>query len=93
MSHGETLLPILNHMTKLENEVLFLDEPESGMSIKSQIKIAKLIEVAVKKNHQVFVCTHSPYIMRLHGNDTNVLSLDDKKWMSAHEFIKKQEKY
>jgi len=63
-SHGETLFPILKEMTKMENTIIFLDEPENGLSLKNQLKIWRAINKAVRQGCQVFIATHSYVLIK-----------------------------
>jgi predicted ATPase len=84
MSHGETMLPLVLAIKKFDNMVVFIDEPESGISLTNQKKICDSLQEATKKNCQVVVTTHS-YVM-IKSVD-NVFSMDDKKWVSAKEYL------
>lgn len=86
MSHGETLLPMILACGGMHDIVLFVDEPEAGLSIRSQIKVAKAIAEASKYN-QVFVCTHSAYIMQM---AERVLDLEKRTWVYPSDFIEGQ---
>lgn len=87
MSHGQTLLPMVEACKDMKGYILFLDEPEAALSIRSQIKVADAIAECAKHN-QVFACTHNPYIIR---KAKEVLDLERKMWTDAEEFIKHQE--
>lgn len=87
VSHGETLLPRMEGIINFKNRIIFLDEPESALSIRSQIKVAKALSKTALKN-QIFVCTHSPYIIR---EADQVLDIERRKWADSEEFIKYQE--
>lgn len=87
MSHGQTLLPMVEACKDMKGYILFLDEPEAALSIRSQIKVANAIAEAAKHN-QVIACTHNPYIIR---KAEQVLDLERKIWTDPEEFIKHQE--
>lgn len=87
-SHGETLKEwLLNPLktSKNENAVVFIDEPESGLSVRSQYQLAK--EIKKQTNKQFVIATHSTILMQ---EFKKVLSLEHKEWMSDKEFIKTQ---
>ena len=87
-SHGQVMLPLLLGMKKVKRKTLFIDEPEAGLSIRSQYKVlAHYKELA--KDNQLVIATHSPIFMQEIGE---VLSLEDRKWMSADGFIDLQKK-
>jgi predicted ATPase len=86
-SHGETMIPIVTHCTKLKNEVVFIDEPESGASLKSQLKIFKAFKKSTEKNGcQLIISTHSYVIIK---QVEEVFSLDSKSWISSDEYLQK----
>lgn len=85
-SHGQVMLPLLLANKNVKNKTLFFDEPEAGLSIRSQYKVLEHFKHLAKKN-QLIIATHSPIFIKEIGK---VLSLEHKKWMSADEFIELQ---
>lgn len=83
-SHGETLQRmIIEPLKNAENCVIFLDEPESGLSLTNQFILIKEIKNAVKRGCQFLIATHCyPLIMEF-----NVISLEHNKQMKGSEFI------
>jgi len=86
-SHGQTLLPRVKAVSKMKGYIIFLDEPEAALSIRSQIIVANCIKKA-SENNQVFVATHNSYIIKMADE---VLDLERRIWTSSEEFIKFQE--
>lgn len=86
-SHGETIMPMLEKLINVKNCVILLDEPETSLSVRSQYKIASIINKLAANGNQLFIATHSPIIMQAHGT---VLSLEHNKWMSSGEFLDTQ---
>lgn len=86
-SHGEILLPVLKEMGKYKNELLLVDEPEAGLSIRSQLLILKTLHKAVKNGCQVVVATHSWIIIE---SIDKVLNLEAMDVQTAAEFLKHQ---
>lgn len=88
-SHGQVMVAFtVNAIKKAENAVVFLDEPESGLSIRNQYKLSSEIHNAVNQRKcQFIVATHClPLIQSI----KNVLSLEPKKWMTTDEFLESQ---
>jgi len=85
MSHGEVLKEYtVNRIKDAKDCVLFLDEPESALSLRNQFKLAKEIKKATNNGVQLIVATHClPIISEIE----NVYSLEHLKWMSSEEFI------
>lgn len=85
-SHGEVLVDfVIEPLLKAKDSVIFIDEPESGLSITNQFKLIEAINVAVSNNCQLFIATHCyPLIMQY-----DVISLEHNKQMTGKRFIKK----
>jgi len=90
-SHGQALFPFLEEALKVQNGIVFLDEPETSLSIKSQRKLAEMLQLA-SENNQIFIATHSEILMRAVDKPSMLLSLDESKptWVEIDEFIRKQ---
>jgi len=85
-SHGETLLPILEHLDTVEDTVILLDEPETALSLRSQYKMIEIFKGCLKRNCQIIIATHNLIFMEAFPD--NVLSLEHMKYVSPEEFIK-----
>jgi predicted ATPase len=81
-SHGQVMLPFLTDI-KENGKTLFIDEPEAGLSIRSQNKLWKHFK-RLEKNNQLIIATHSQVFME---KAKEVLSLEHKKWMKTPEFL------
>lgn len=85
-SHGQVMLPLLL-AKKDKRKTFFIDEPEAGLSIRSQYKVLNHYK-ELAKNNQLIIATHSSIFIQEIGE---VLSLENgRKWMSASEFIELQ---
>jgi predicted ATPase len=85
-SHGEIMKSlVVGPLKKAENCVVYLDEPESGLSLRNQYALAEEIHNAAKRNVQLFIATHS--LILIQSVDT-VVSLEHGKVMPSKEFIK-----
>lgn len=90
MSHGEVLKEYtVNRIKDAKNCVLFLDEPESALSLRNQFKLAKEIKNATNNGVQLIVATHCLPIIE---HFEEVYSLEHLKWMSSEEFINENKK-
>lgn len=85
-SNGETTIDFINSLSKLEGCLIVLDEPETSLSIKSQIKMRNLVKRLAAKN-QIIVVTHSQYFMEM---SKDVYDFEKKQWTSTKEYIKSQ---
>lgn len=73
MSHGQTikmtLFGLLDIHLSQPGNLLLLDEPESGLSLKSVAILAKTLS-AVDDRHQIIVVSHHPWLLsRVDGAD------------------------
>lgn len=67
-SHGESFLALLHH--RLSGKGLYIfDEPESALSIISQLNMLTRIKQLVEKHSQFIIATHSPILMAYPGAD------------------------
>lgn len=85
-SHGQVMLPLLTSNKDVVDKTIFIDEPEAGLSIRSQYKVLNHYK-ELSKNNQLVIATHSPILIQGVGE---VYSLEHRKWMSADDFIKTQ---
>lgn len=87
-SHGETLVAYtVNALKKAKNCIIFLDEPESGLSIRNQYALVESLKLAVTNNCQIFIATHCLPVIESFGT---VYSLEHKEWMASSYFIETQ---
>ena len=88
-SHGETLLNFtVNGINKAEGVVMFFDEPESALSVRSQLALVDAIQKASDERQcQFFIATHC---MPLIQSQEKVYSLEHRKWVTSNDFIESQ---
>lgn len=85
-SNDENSLDFFESLTNIENSLIVLDEPETSLSIKSQLKVSKLIKELSTKN-QIVLITHSEYLMRM---SNKVYDFEQKKYLDTEQYIKSQ---
>lgn len=87
-SHGETLKAFtVDALNKAENCVAFLDEPESGLSLRSQYGFLREVKDVTDRDVQLIIATHSLLLIQCFYS---VLSLEHRRWMPVSEFIDSQ---
>lgn len=87
-SHGEILVDFtVNALKKAKDAVIFLDEPESGLSLRNQYNLIQAIEKASKNNCQILIATHC---LPLIESQKKVYSMEHRKWMNTKKFLKTQ---
>lgn len=85
-SHGETMLPIITAAEFFKDILLFIDEPEAGISLSNQKKVLAALKEAVKSNCQGIISTHSYVLIK---SVPEVFNMDSKSWVSSEEFLNK----
>jgi len=85
-SHGESLLPILKFILQnATNMHIFLDEPDTALSLKNQIWLAKAIKKSTKDNHnQIFVSTHA---LALINQFECVYDMEKREWRFRDKYV------
>lgn len=86
-SHGQVILPMLKQIQEAKDAVIFLDEPETSLSIKSQHTLINTFYQCLSQNCQLIIATHSQIFI---SEVSEVLSLEHRKWMSSSEFLATQ---
>lgn len=84
-SHGQTLFPILEHIKEISNQLVLIDEPESGISLSNQIKLIEAMGIAIKNNCQIVLATHSYVFIR---SAEKVFNLSTKRWVKSKTYLK-----
>lgn len=86
-SHGQTILPLLESFKDKKNSLIFVDEPETALSIRSQNKITDMMHDIAANGSQILIATHCQTLIK---SVDVVLSLEHRRWMSSIEFIETQ---
>ena len=86
-SHGETNLAILENLTGVKDSVIFMDEPDMALSIRSIHFLVGLFEKFASNGNQVIASVHNPIVIEAFPR---VLSLEHRAWISCHKFILSQ---
>ena len=80
-SHGENTKMLMEMFNGKKDMILFLDEPEMGLDLKSQYKLCHdILELA--KHNQIFVVTHSKILME---SVDYVYNMDKFQWNTPQE--------
>jgi predicted ATPase len=86
-SHGQGNLAILQTMTNFSDTLLFLDEPDMALSIRSVSKLSKLFQEAATRGCQIVAAVHNPILIQAF---TEVYSLERRAWVWSKEFVNSQ---
>ena len=85
ISHGEAMFPLIKACKEFKDIIIFIDEPESGISLKNQKKILNALRYTVRNGCQVIITTHSYVLIK---GAKEVFSLDKKEWITSQEYLK-----
>lgn len=86
-SHGESMIPITDYiLDNTKNFTIFMDEPETALSLKNQIRLSKKIkESAEKGDNQIILSTHSLMIIK---QFEEVFDMEARKWVNTNDYLK-----
>jgi energy-coupling factor transporter ATP-binding protein EcfA2 len=86
-SHGETregvLQAILNPDAGMDFDILVLDEPEQGLSLKNQ---KKYLDVLKNMHKDIIIITHSKVFVE---NVESVFDIETMEWVKSEEYLSK----
>ena len=85
-SHGQAMGPIIQASEDFKDILLFIDEPEAGLSLSNQKRSLQAFEKAIENNCQILLTTHSYVTIK---SVPEVFSMDDKVWLSSKDYLKK----
>jgi predicted ATPase len=85
-SNGESTIDFLNSLKDIKDSFIVLDEPETSLSIKTQLKMRKLLNT-ISKNNQLIIVTHSPIFMEL---SNEVYDFELKSWVNTKNYLYNQ---
>lgn len=84
-SHGEALQHFtVEPLARAKDSVVFIDEPEAGLSLRNQYRLVQSIRTALGNNCQLFVSTHCLPVISAFDN---VYSMEHRRWMSSNDFV------
>lgn len=83
MSHGEANKIIFDNLAGVKDSIIFQDEPDMALSIRSAHALTQWFEELAEDN-QIIAAVHNPIII---GYFQEVLSLEHQQWMSSQDFI------
>lgn len=87
-SHGEFSRSYVAGAVRVQGPaLLFWDEPEGGLSLRSVLALASGLLSSAERGVQWVVATHHPVLIEAVGE---VLSLEHGRWMPAAEFMESQ---
>lgn len=87
-SHGEVHQKIMfSTLGDGSSTILIVDEPETALSIKNQVKLANRIEKSLANNCQIIIATHNLILME---RFPEVYSMEHRQWMASSDYLETQ---
>jgi predicted ATPase len=86
-SHGEVNRVIHRSMSKAKDTIIFLDEPDMALSIRSCYELGRTMQECAAAGCQIIAAVHSYVVIELFEQ---VLSLEHREWMDTDVFISDQ---
>lgn len=89
MSHGQAGVLILADLCKRLDgaHTLLIDEPDTGMSIRSCRTIARFFRMVAAHGHQLIVAVHNPILFMAFDD---IYSVEHQRWINSNDFFKTQ---
>lgn len=74
MSHGQSIMTLAERRFGAES-LIFLDEPEAGLSVLRQLELLGRLGALAEAGAQIIMATHSPILLA--APEATIISLDD----------------
>ena len=74
MSHGQSIMTLAERRFSAES-LIFLDEPEAGLSVLRQLELLGRLGALAEAGAQIIMATHSPILLA--APEATIISLDD----------------
>jgi len=86
-SHGETMRAIHSKIDTEKDVLFMIDEPEAGLSLRSQYELIEKIKKSIENGCQLILATHSLILMQEFGN---IFDLEKMEYTTFDDFIDRQ---
>jgi predicted ATPase len=83
-SHGQSNLAIIKAVRKVKDTVIFMDEPDMALSLRSIVQLIKIFEDAVDRGCQIIAAVHHPFVIWAFPE---VYDIAARAWVSSREFV------
>ena len=80
-SHGETREGVLLSILQYDFDLLILDEPEQGLSLRNQLKYLNILKEKIKP---IIISTHSKVFIE---NVEEVFDVETMQWVNSKEYL------
>ncbi len=86
-SHGQVNNSILRGIAGFSNMLIFMDEPDMALSIRSIHNLVGLFNGAASRGCQIVAAVHNPILIQAFPE---VYSLEKRDWITSGEFVASQ---
>jgi predicted ATPase len=86
-SHGQTNNALLRGIAGFSNMLIFMDEPDMALSIRSIHNLVGLFNGAASRGCQIVAAVHNPMLIQAYPE---VYSLEKRDWITSGEFVASQ---
>jgi len=85
-SHGESMLPVLAYILQnAKNCVIFMDEPETALSLRNQFWLTEEMKFSARNNkNQIIISTHA---LALIQNFDTIFDMETRKWVNRKKYV------
>jgi predicted ATPase len=85
-SHGESMLPVLTYILQnAKNCTIFMDEPETALSLKNQYWLVKqMIKSSIENKNQIIISTHALGIIQ---HFPMVFDMEAREWINRETYL------
>jgi predicted ATPase len=85
-SHGESMLPVVQYILKnAKNCTIFMDEPETALSLKNQFWLVhEMNRSAKEQNNQIIISTHAYGIIQ---HFYTIFDMETREWVERETYI------
>jgi predicted ATPase len=86
-SHGQSNMAMLENLSTAAGTMIFLDEPDMALSIRSIKRLADIFLALAANGCQVIAAVHHPFLIWAFPE---VYSLDTRQWVGSRKFVNSQ---
>ena len=85
-SHGESMLPVLEYILQnAKNCVIFMDEPETALSLRNQFWLVKeMVKSSIENKNQIIVSTHALGIIQ---HFPKIFDMEARVWVEKDTYL------
>jgi predicted ATPase len=86
-SHGQSNLAVIRAVGKAKDTVVFMDEPDMALSLRSITELIKIFKGAADRGCQIIAAVHHPFVIWAFPE---VYDIVKRAWVASREFVDSQ---